>query len=170
MTIEEIERAIRFFKEEKEQAQHAPDDFCLAVDLALESLQHEKGQYEVNQFLKNEYDCNCTQFEIVQMYIEHLTREEKSGQLKGFRILTNEDKEDYEQWIRYKKEKLERKKGCEYCDFSSNDVGATINTMGDDFVMITNSEDKSITLATDDTHFKTLKINFCPMCGRKLGE
>ena len=35
--IKEIESAIRFFKEEKEQAQHAPDDFCLAVDFVHES-------------------------------------------------------------------------------------------------------------------------------------
>ena len=67
-------------------------------------------------------------------------------------------------------EKAEREKGCEYCDFSSGDVGATINTSGDDFVMIADDEEKSITLATDDKHFRTLKINNCPMCGRKLNN
>ena len=76
----------------------------------------------------------------------------------------------FETAIEVLEEKLEREKGCEYCDFSSGEVGATINTSGDDFVMIADDKDKSITLATDDEHFKLLKINYCPMCGRKLNN
>lgn len=59
-----------------------------------------------------------------------------------------------------------RKEGCEYCDFSRFDVGARMNTSGDRFVMI-KSED-GVNLASDDKYFRLLKINYCPMCGRKL--
>jgi len=77
-----------------------------------EALQEKLGNDKVNEWLKDEYDCNCTQLQIIQMYIDHLTAAEESKTLKGFRILTNEDKENYEQWL---KKKLEREKGCEYC-------------------------------------------------------
>ena len=60
----------------------------------------------------------------------------------------------------------EQEKGCEYCDFSSGDVGAVINNMGDAFVLIKN--DDYVVIATDDKHFETLKINDCPICGRNL--
>ena len=59
-------------------------------------------------------------------------------------------------------------KPCPFCDFSSNDVGETINTNGDDFVMI--EDEDGITLATDDKHFRILKINYCPICGRKFEQ
>lgn len=64
------------------------------------------------------------------------------------------------------REKAEREKHCKHCDFSSGNVGVTINTSGDDFVMIKSKE--SISLATDDKHFLLLNINYCPICGRKL--
>lgn len=63
-------------------------------------------------------------------------------------------------------EKAEREAGCEYCDFSSGDVGATLNNCGDDFVLI-RSED-GISIATDDKHFKMVGVKFCPNCGRDL--
>jgi hypothetical protein len=63
-------------------------------------------------------------------------------------------------------EKLEREEGCEYCDFSSGDVGATINNVGDDFMLIKSEND--ISLASDNKEFNLLKINYCPNCGRKL--
>lgn len=65
-------------------------------------------------------------------------------------------------------EKQERENGCEYCDFSSGDVAATINNVGDNFVMI-KSED-GISISTDDAAFRMLHIKFCPMCGRELGR
>ena len=55
---------------------------------------------------------------------------------------------------------------CEYCDFSSGDVGAVINNSEDSFVLISTPE--GVVIATDDKHFKTLKIDYCPMCGREL--
>jgi len=58
--------------------------------------------------------------------------------------------------------------GCEYCDFSSGDIGGIINNVGDSFVMI--KSENSISLATDDCLFKMLKLSYCPMCGRKLVE
>jgi len=65
-------------------------------------------------------------------------------------------------------EKVEREKGCEYCDFSSGDTGGIINNVGDSFVMI--KSENSISIATDDCLFKMLKLSYCPMCGRKLVE
>lgn len=76
------------------------------------------------------------------------------------------EKEDALAIVDALQEQAEREKGCEYCDFSSGDVGATINNCGDDLVLI-RSED-GVSIATDDNHFKIAKINFCPVCGRDL--
>ena len=58
---------------------------------------------------------------------------------------------------------------CKACNFEQN-TGEVINNNGDDFIIIRNGEpDKSTyNLATDEKHFYTLEINYCPMCGRKL--
>ncbi len=61
---------------------------------------------------------------------------------------------------------LERENGCEHCDFSSGDIGSSINNSGDDFIMVKSDDDVSI--VTEDKHFLLLKIKYCPMCGRKL--
>ncbi len=65
-------------------------------------------------------------------------------------------------------EKLEREKGCECCNFSSSDVGSSINNVGDDFILI--KSDDGVSMATDGKHFSLLKIKFCPMCGRRLNN
>lgn len=56
---------------------------------------------------------------------------------------------------------------CSYCRFDL-DTGANMNNCGDDFVLIHDKEDKTVSIATDDKHFRTLNIQYCPMCGRKL--
>lgn len=65
-------------------------------------------------------------------------------------------------------EKLERENGCECCDFSSGDVGSAMSNVGDDFYII--KSDDGVSMATDGKHFSLLKINFCPMCGRRLSH
>ena len=64
------------------------------------------------------------------------------------------------------REQEAREKGCEYCDFSSGNVGAIIKNSGDGFILIQSKD--GVSIATDDSHFKMLKIAYCPMCGRKL--
>jgi hypothetical protein len=65
-------------------------------------------------------------------------------------------------------EKQEREKGCEYCDFSSGDVGSTFP--GPDNFQLIRSDD-GVSITTDGFgHFRTTKIKICPMCGRELGE
>ena len=65
------------------------------------------------------------------------------------------------------REKQEREKGCEYCDFSSGAVGATFDGE-DDFFMIEHAD--GVNLCSDGKEFTLTKIKFCPMCGRKIGE
>lgn len=59
-----------------------------------------------------------------------------------------------------------RESGCEFCDFSSGGVSGTINNKGDDFLLVQSDDD--VCIATDDNHFRLLKIDFCPMCGKRL--
>ena len=65
-------------------------------------------------------------------------------------------------------EKAEREKGCEYCDFSSGDVGALFDGE-DEFFLVTG--DNEYFIATDGKGiFRETKIKFCPMCGRRLED
>lgn len=74
-------------------------------------------------------------------------------------------------YLKYKIDKvtsikeINEQEGCEYCSFKNTDTN-TINTSGDNFVLIKNENE--ITLATDDKYFRTLKISYCPICGKKL--
>lgn len=58
---------------------------------------------------------------------------------------------------------------CPYCRFDY-DTGDNMNNCGDDFVLIRSKEDKTVSIATDDKHFRTLNIQYCPICGRKLTD
>lgn len=56
---------------------------------------------------------------------------------------------------------------CPYCHFE-HDTGENINNRGDNFILIRSTDDNTVSLATDDKHFKLLNIKYCPMCGRNL--
>lgn len=63
-------------------------------------------------------------------------------------------------------EKQARGKRCEYCDFSSGDVGGTLP--GPDNFQLIRSEDGIWLVSDGYGHFRSVKINCCPMCGRDL--
>ena len=77
--------------------------------------------------------------------------------------------------LRAENEELKKKlsadtKPCPACNFE-HDCGKTINTQGDNFIIMQHTnDDGSITnsINTDEKHFYTLDIAFCPICGRKL--
>lgn len=56
---------------------------------------------------------------------------------------------------------------CPYCHFDL-DTGENMNNRGDNFILIRSTDDKTVSLATNDKNFKLLNIKHCPMCGRNL--
>jgi Zn finger protein HypA/HybF involved in hydrogenase expression len=64
------------------------------------------------------------------------------------------------------REKAERKKGCEYCDFSMGTVGA--NFEGEDEFFLMETEDGYFICSDGKATFRESKITCCPQCGRKL--
>ena len=77
----------------------------------------------------------------------------------------NEANGDIPEGTQAKISEINEQEGCKYCSFKNTDTN-TINTSGDNFVLIKNENE--ITLATDDKYFRTLKISYCPICGKKL--
>ncbi len=52
--------------------------------------------------------------------------------------------------------------GCKFCE-----LGEIINTNGDYFEIF-KDDDENYKLCSADKHFLTLKINYCPICGKEL--
>jgi hypothetical protein len=58
---------------------------------------------------------------------------------------------------------ITNRRGCNYCI-----RGKVINTSGDGFSITEEKEDKRYFLSTEGSHFFTMDIRYCPICGRKL--
>lgn len=65
-----------------------------------------------------------------------------------------------------KQEQAGRKKGCEYCDFSSGDVGGTLP--GPNTFQLIQSDGDVYIVSDGYGYFRSVKIECCPMCGRRL--
>jgi len=74
-----------------------------ATKLAIKALKEKIKYDEYEQTLQKEFGNNIKLLDIIRPFILNLQKQ--TGEpLNGFRILTNQDKENYEQW---KKEKQE---------------------------------------------------------------
>ena len=65
-------------------------------------------------------------------------------------------------------EKAERDKGCEYCSLP---IGKSITLQDGNwlFAQITHTEDEYVLTVEGDGKFEII-LEYCPKCGRKLGE
>lgn len=59
-------------------------------------------------------------------------------------------------------------KPCPHCDFSVRDIGERMKPGSDPFILI--KDEGQVFIATDDSSFVILPINYCPMCGRDLRQ
>ena len=69
-------------------------------------------------------------------------------------------------------EKLEREKGCEYCNCSTTEFEITVSDTVD-FCKYCPHEKCLNDYGNDDCYgvgFKCIETEYCPKCGRKLGE
>ena len=57
-------------------------------------------------------------------------------------------------------------KPCPHCDFSVRDIGERMKPGSDPFILI--KDEGQVFIATDDSSFVILPINYCPMCGREF--
>lgn len=70
------------------------------------------------------------------------------------------------------REQEQRKQGCEYCKDGFAVLNETMEYSGLEFALMKNTLRARYFPSHEYTTFKTqdiLSINFCPMCGRKLG-
>lgn len=58
---------------------------------------------------------------------------------------------------------ITNRRGCNYCM-----RGKVININGDSFSITEEKEDERYFLSTEGTHFFTMDIRYCPICGKKL--
>ena len=92
--IEKIEKSIKTIR--RLSKENIGDSYSLSF--AIEALREKQ---EAESLLEKHYG-DCTVFEFVEAFISCIEKE-TDDELKGFRILTNEDKDDYEAWKRERK-------------------------------------------------------------------
>lgn len=126
-------------------------EYIAINDAAIKML---KETQEIDSLIQ-EFDTDCTAKKIVESCIEYVKGQD--NELAGFRILTNADKKDYEDW------KRSRDKGCEYC---AEDKCRLCTTYGDYFS--NGGSDKCSAAGNDNPCYYYKRINYCPVCGRKL--
>lgn len=123
-------------------------EYIAINDAAIKML---KETQEINSLIQ-EFDTDCTAKIIVESFIEYVKGQD--NELAGFRILTNADKKDYEDW------KRSRDKDCEYCRGEK----AIALDYNNDWVMIQENDGASYMEGADWEEL----IKFSPFCGRKL--
>lgn len=162
--MNEIEKAIEHFQGQNKYYASENDEYskkCIAVNnIAIKALEE---KLETDGLIQ-EYDTNCTAKDIVESFIKYVKAED--NELAGFRVLTNADKEDYESW-KQEKQSHECRHGCDYCCGEANDRQVLIQPTceeDDDIYINIYNEISSV----DGVRGK--KLNFCPMCGRKLED
>lgn len=87
--MNDIEKAIKTIQRLSDE--HIDDSYDLLT--AIEAL---KEKQESESLLHKHYE-DCTVLEFVETFISCIEKE-TGEKLKGFRILTNEDKDDYDAW------------------------------------------------------------------------
>lgn len=87
--MNDIEKAIKTIQRLSDE--HIDDSYDLLT--AIEAL---KEKQEVERLLQKHYG-NCSILEFVETFVSCIEKE-IGEKLKGFRILTNEDKDDYDAW------------------------------------------------------------------------
>ena len=92
--MNDIEKAILTIQ--RLSNEHIDDSYDLLT--ATEALREKQ---EAESLLEKHYG-DCTVFEFVETFISCIEKE-TDDELKGLRILTNEDKDDYEAWKRERK-------------------------------------------------------------------
>lgn len=126
-------------------------EYIAINDAAIKTL---KETQEIDSLIQ-EFDTDCTAKIIVESFIEYVKGQD--NELAGFRILTNADKKDYEDW------KRSRGKGCEHCAEDKCRLCTKLcDYWGDGGAGKCSAEGNA------DPCSEFSRSNYCPVCGRRL--